>query len=247
MIHVQHNNRHLSIRFCYSKRYGIDVPIAKEVLKKASCKECGCSRQASAHREIKDKYEGKTVRVAPHHKFRPNIDSHFERVERPLTQCYIEEGVGKDKRIIAKCEKKLYFRDKAFDRHSESAELLRKQLIKYAMASAGDQLSKDEKRILWHAFLTRHTSKANILPPDGGGNIPSTTSKGMRSTRTPAPPPSEPDTVPAHLRVVHVPQERVRRSTPPSPDGHSIITFPAGRWNYGTTWPDLQTKKEIVH
>lgn len=158
-----------------------------------------------------------------------NKGTHWKRVTRPLTQCYIEEGTGRDRRIIAKCEKRLYHRDQPFPRNSPEMEQFRKLLIKYAMKAAGDQLSKDERHILWHAFLTRHTVKPNVLPPKGGGTPAPSMSKGMMTTRTQVIEPTPPDTIPDGRRIVPV------VATPKSPDGHgvsNVLLFPAGRWNY---------------
>lgn len=267
MIKVNINGRNLAIRFCYSKKYALDIPDPtwderfKQAIVGIASPWKGLPKKDQQEVQLRNQRL-----VADARRAFTRGNPRFMRVSRPLTQCYIEEGTGQNIRIIAKCEKKLYFKDQPLQRNSEQMEQFRKLLIKYAFKEAGDALSRDERHALWHAFLTRHTVKPNVIPTPPTSASPASASKGMMTTRTQAvaeevvPVPqaqvgaAEVDTVPAEQRVVLVPgkgttvtAQEILGLKSKSPDGHgvkNVVVFPQGRWNYGM---GFLHEKETVH
>ena len=253
MISVNVNGRRLSIRFCYSKRYNLDVPDPswdqrlKGELKKVLQPTKGLSGEALSLVEDQNNHD-RTATIAQFKRSNPR----FMRVSRPLTQCYLEEGAGKSAVVLAKEERKVWFRDKPFPRKSDQMEKFRKLLIKYTLEKAGDKISHDERTALWHAFLTRHTVRPNpiVTPPSSTTPTPASAARGMRSTQVRTPEEIEKDTVPPALRITHVPRPEGVPLVASTPDGHGVvnkvISFPAGRWNYGGDLSALPCD-EIVH
>ena len=254
MISIDVNGRRLSIRFCYSKTYTLDVPDPtwsgrlKAALKKVLQPTKGLTGDALL--VVEDQNNHARTEVTAQFK---RANPRFMRVQRPLTQCYLEEGSGKSAVVVAKEERRVWFRDKPFDRKSEEMEKFRKLLIKFVLKSAGDKISHDERTALWHAFLTRHTVKPNpiVTPPSSNTPTPASSARGMRSTQqAQAPGNDDPDTVLPEMRIVHVPRPEVGMPPEIAASDHrvvnKIVSFPAGRWNYGG---DLSTipVDEIVH
>lgn len=232
MITAQVNGRALSVWFCYKKSYALDIPrkLTHAQRKGTACYSCGQTKDAPVHRTNGDG-----------HLFgKAKPEARFERVLRPLTQCYLGEGTGPDRRIVEKVELKLYHRDLPYDRKSDQMERLRMFLMEAVMRKSG--LTKDERRCLWHSFLTRRTVRPNIATPDGTPPAASvaTPRVGRRINVV-----STPDTVPEGNRIV------VARRASRSPDGHGVTNqvvtpFP-NRWHYDRVMALPLEPGEMVH
>ena len=225
MVNVSINGRRLGITFDYSHKSAKDIPDPDH---KRRLKFHLTGLMGDARKRERDAFL----------KSQPK----FIRVTRPLTQVYLTEGVGKDQIILAKFEYRLSHLDKPFQRGSEELEQLRLRMIRelFATPAARQHLSRDDRRILWHAILTRFAKRESVIKPDPGSTPTSNhpTVVGRRATLkvvTPAPVPetegdpptdsNDPDTVPLGHRLQVVPR----------PAATEIKVPISRRWNYPTT------------
>lgn len=207
MIRVNVNGRDLSVQFCYSKKYALDIPDPtwlprlREHLKATPLPK-GLGKGST---ELIAQMMG--ARAAAKNTF-ARINPRFMRVQRPLAQCLVvEHFAGGPEKVLAEETRKLYHRDKPFTRNSHEMEQFRKLLMKYAFSKS--ELSRDEKRCLWHSFLTRHTVKPNVIIPPPTTPSAASTARGMRSTVVASqPPPSSPDTIPEERRIAAISRNR---------------------------------------
>ena len=210
MINVTVNNRRLRVWFNYTKTYHVDVPREgwQDGLRTLLKGLTGEERKA-ARRDYAKQYP------------------RFERVERPLTICYIGERQGEEKSnlvILAKAESKLYFKDRKFALKSVEMEALRQRLMAEAMSRSG--LSKDERQCLWDAFHTRFAKRPHIRIKPPGGGAPAAPSKPVLAPKFVPPP----DSVPLGRRLMVVPKFIEK------PIGVVNKVVAIGReWNYPTT------------
>ena len=208
MINVTINNRRLRVWFNYTKTYHVDVPREgwQEGLRTLLKGLTGDERKA-ARRDYSKQYP------------------RFERVERPLTICYIGEKQGEDKSaniiILAKAESKLYFKDRKFALKSVEMEALRQRLMAEAMSRSG--LSKDERQCLWDAFHTRFAKRPHIRIKPPGGGAPASPSMPITHVAPPA------DSIPVGRRLMVTPKFIER----PIAVVNKVVAI--GReWNYPT-------------
>ena len=229
MVNVSINGRRLGITFDYSHKSAKDIPDPNR------------KRRLRFHLEGLKGDERKREREQ-FLKSQPK----FIRVQRPLTQVYLTEGAGKDQIILAKFEYRLSHKDKPFQRGSEELEQLRLRMVRelFATQAARQHLTRDDRRILWHAILTRFAKRQSVLKPDPGSGPASNhpISVGRRATikvvaPAPAPetegdpPPNQdsPDTIPLARRLQLVPK----------PVGATEVKPIKRPWNYPgypTTW-----------
>lgn len=229
MITAKVNGRTLAVWFNYSNTYSVDVfrEDWHDLLK---------ARLASVPKDTRAAVKAQFKRSEPR----------YTRVQRPLTQCYLGEGVGKDACIIAKFEVKLHVNDRAFPRKSEKMEQLRHFMLTMVLKQAGATISKTERRALWTSFLTRHTVKPNVaIKPAGGEPPPAATAAVARPipqvVDAVAPPA---DTVPEGNRVVIARRTQVGAEEVARAGTHAVtnkVVSIGRRWNYRAlpATPDL--------
>jgi hypothetical protein len=233
MISVRVNNRDLSIRFCYTKRYAVDVPDPTR------------KQRMVDHLSTVPAAE----RVAAKRAFL-NREPRYMRAVRPLTQCYLEERQPDGTFLtLAKVELKLYYRDAPWPRKSVEAEKLRKWLIAKVLKQT--DLDKSTRKCIWDAFLTRRVKAKAVTPPES--NPPAAPQLGRPIGVIDVPPADiriiPPDTVPEDRRIIAV-THRVAAQAPVGKvdagtqgrDGHSVVNkvVPIKRpWHYAIIGSNL--------
>lgn len=148
MVNVSINGRRLGITFDYSHKSAKDIP---DPDRKRRLK----FHLNGLHGESRDRAKAEFLKSQPK----------YVRVERPLTQVYLTEGAGKDQIILAKFEYRLSHLDKPFQRGSAELEQFRLRMIRelFKTPASRQHLTRDDRRILWHAILTRFAKRPSVI------------------------------------------------------------------------------------